>query len=229
MAKPNSMIGTGHNQVPTNGMLGTAAYMDSYSLGMEMYASYSTNDWLNDKPSLTSMIRSGAYISTNSGGDNFHIPIDPAYKQSVVHCTRMIKDVASQHTEYVSLHYASGSQATGVQESALYFFRRDGGIGFMANSGAGTWVRIGNAIDDGQLMHTTINVFQGEANEFNRPGIQLVNTYVYSAIGVNSVHGSVSMATSGAQIGAIQFNVDVASGGGVPTYELVDYKVFGVR
>lgn len=224
------LIGTKPNQIPTNSMLGTAAYADSRTLGFHKYAELSITDWANNKPSITPLFNGNSYISTNSGGDNFHIPIDTSYKVSKVFVTRRLYDFAAQHNEYIALHYEGGSQVTGNIEGAVQFFRANQTSGTAISGTAGTWMTIGNNIDDGWMMTTELTVFNGDAgiNAFNRPGLQLHNTYTYSAVGVSHSWGSLSVNANGATIGAVQFNVD-GVGGASTGYDLVDYVVFGVR
>jgi hypothetical protein len=224
------LIGTKPNQVPTNGMLGTAAYADSRTFGFHKYAELSITDWANEGPDITTLYNDTSYLSRNSGGDNFHIPIDTSYKVSKIFVTRRIYDFVNNHNEYIALHYESGSQITGNIEGAIQYFRANQTSGTAISGTAVTWATIGNNIDDGYIMTSEITVFNGDAgqNGFHRPKVHIQNTYTYASIGVTHAWGSLSVNTNSATIGAVQFNVD-GIGGANTGYDLVDYVVFGVR
>lgn len=220
------MIGTDPNQVPTNSMLGGAAYMDSDAIGMVQYDKYHTSDWMQDGAGVLRPMR-GSFknsVTANSGGDSFFIPIDPGYKQSIVYCSRMLKATSTLCTEYLALAYESGSQISSALEYANMFQRANGTSGFQANGTNGTWPQIGSGIDDGFIMQTTVVVSQSDASLYPRPCLEFTNTYTYSGVGITQVHGSIGVNNATGSIGALQFNVDP---GGV-NYQMVDYKVFGV-
>lgn len=220
------MIGTDPNQVPTNSMLGGAAYMDSDAIGMVQYDKYHTSDFMQDGANLLRPMRGSFknYVSSNSGGDSFFVPIDPGYKQSIVYCSRMLKPTSTLCTEYLALAYESGSQISSALEYAIMYQRANGTSGFQANSTNGTWPQIASGIDDGFIMQTTVVVSQSEASQYPRPCLEFTNTYTYSGVGITQTHGSIGVNNNTGSIGALQFNVDP---GGV-NYQMVDYKVFGV-
>lgn len=228
MSDKKQLFGTDPNQVPRNRDLGTMAYVDSDMLGMVLYASYETSNWNERRPSTVDLFQ-GGYLSTNSTGDNFHIPIDSSYKTSVVYVTRSITGTGTNH-EYLALHYESGTQVTSQIETVVGYLRNDGTSGVLF-SGATSWPRITDTSDCTFLLHTVATVYNSDANQVgynNRPGVKFENTYTWSGIGVCHTHGSLSVNNAGGTIGALQFNTDVV-GGGNNTYGVVDWKVFGIR